>query len=283
MDYHVNWDAHERNISEAFHSLRKDEHFCDVTLACEDRQFQAHKVVVSASSSFFEQILKSHKHPSPLIFLKGVEANHMELLLDFMYGGEVHVKAEELENFLKAGDEFGVKGLSSTNRAPESSKDEMQQSSSQEKEDQTEDRLPNHCTSFKSDTLFTPVQGLGGLNSTTDKKVASTSQDIAEDNLVKPDASQMQAIKKGSQWGKSSNASELQCSSTDLVDKHISQRSDKYHCKLCDYSSTHRFNVKKHVEGTHRLGVGWDCEKCGKHFKHQDFFCQHTRKTKCAK
>ena len=59
----MNWDAHERNISEAFHSLRKDEHFCDVTLACEDRQFQAHKVVLSAGSSFFEQILKRHMHP----------------------------------------------------------------------------------------------------------------------------------------------------------------------------------------------------------------------------
>ena len=114
MEYHVKWDKHERNISAAFQSLRHDEHLCDVTLACEGRQFQAHKVVLSAGSSFFEQVLKTHKHPSPLIYLKGVEANHMQLLLNFVYCGEVALKQDVLENFLKTGDELGVRGLTST-------------------------------------------------------------------------------------------------------------------------------------------------------------------------
>ena len=110
-NYHLNWDNHQINISLAFRSLRKDEHFNDVILACENRQFQAHKVVLSASSTFFEQILKSHKHPSPLIYLKDVEAKNMELLLDYMYSGELSLKQDELENFLKTGQELGVKGL----------------------------------------------------------------------------------------------------------------------------------------------------------------------------
>jgi len=114
MVYLVNWDGHKRNISEAFHSLRKDEHFCDVALACKDRQFQAHKVVLSTGSLFFEQILKSHKHSNPLLYLKGVEANHMELLLDFMYCGEVSVKEEELESLIQTAEELGVRGLAST-------------------------------------------------------------------------------------------------------------------------------------------------------------------------
>ena len=111
MEYLLNWDKHGRSISEAFQSLRHDEHLCDVTLACEGLQFQAHKVVLSAGSSFFDQVLKTHTHPSPLIYLKGVEANHIKLLLDFMYSGEVGLKQDVLENFLKTGDELGVKGL----------------------------------------------------------------------------------------------------------------------------------------------------------------------------
>merc|ERR1719341_2934926 len=102
----------------AFFGLRKDEFFCDVTLACEDRQFQAHKIVLSAGSSFFEQILKSHKHPSPLVYLKGVKAERMMLLLDFMYSGEVMLKQEELENFLKTGEELGVRGLAPSKSTP---------------------------------------------------------------------------------------------------------------------------------------------------------------------
>ena len=53
MECRVNWDKHERNISEAFQRLRKDEHFYDVTLASEEHQFQAHRVVLSGGSSFF--------------------------------------------------------------------------------------------------------------------------------------------------------------------------------------------------------------------------------------
>ena len=55
MEYHVKWDKHERNIGEAFQSLRHDEHLCDVTLACEGLQFQAHKVVLLASNLIVEK------------------------------------------------------------------------------------------------------------------------------------------------------------------------------------------------------------------------------------
>ena len=99
-NYHLNWDNHQINVSLAFSSLRKDEHFNDVTLACENRLFQAHKVVLSASSTFFEQILKSLKHPSPLVYLKDVEAKNMELLLDYMYSGELTLKQDELQGSL---------------------------------------------------------------------------------------------------------------------------------------------------------------------------------------
>ena len=101
----LSWDNHQKNIGEVFCSLRKNKFFCDITLACEDRQFQAHKVVLSAGSSFFEQILMSHEHPSPLVYLKGVEAKHMNMLLDFMYFGEVALEQEELEGFMRSGED----------------------------------------------------------------------------------------------------------------------------------------------------------------------------------
>ena len=53
--YRLSWDNHQKNISEAFNSLRKDEHFCDVTLVCEERQFQAHKVVLLAGNLIVEK------------------------------------------------------------------------------------------------------------------------------------------------------------------------------------------------------------------------------------
>ena len=110
-EFLLTWDNHWKNASEAFSSLRKDEFFCDVTLACQDQQFKAHKVVLAASSRFFEKVLQNHKHPNPLIYLKGVEVKHMEWLLDFMYCGEVSLQQVEVEDFLRAGEELSVKGL----------------------------------------------------------------------------------------------------------------------------------------------------------------------------
>ena len=50
----LRWNDFENNISVAFRELREDKDFFDVTLACDDEQIQAHKVILSACSPFFE-------------------------------------------------------------------------------------------------------------------------------------------------------------------------------------------------------------------------------------
>jgi len=109
--YCLRWQAHEKNLRKLFRNLRSDEHFCDVTVACEDLQFQAHKVVLSASSQFFNSILVKHSHPYPLLYLSGVKASDMKSLLDFMYSGEVTVDVDRLQSFIAAAKELKIQGL----------------------------------------------------------------------------------------------------------------------------------------------------------------------------
>ena len=40
----LKWSDFEKNISKGFKELKNEEDFVDVTLACEGRQIQAHKV-----------------------------------------------------------------------------------------------------------------------------------------------------------------------------------------------------------------------------------------------
>ena len=42
----------------SFRSLKEEEDFIDVTLSCEERQYSAHKVVLSACSPYFRKLLK---------------------------------------------------------------------------------------------------------------------------------------------------------------------------------------------------------------------------------
>jgi len=107
----LRWNDFENNISSAFRELRDDKDFFDVTLACDDEQIQAHKVILSACSPFFRNVLRRNPHQHPLLYLKGVKYTDLQSVLNFMYHGEVNVAQEELNSFLAVAEDLRVKGL----------------------------------------------------------------------------------------------------------------------------------------------------------------------------
>ena len=107
----LRWNDFESNISVAFRELREEKDFFDVTLACEDSQVSAHKVILSACSPFFRNVLRKNPHQHPLLYLKGVKYQELLSVLNFMYQGEVNVAQEELNSFLAVAEELRVKGL----------------------------------------------------------------------------------------------------------------------------------------------------------------------------
>ena len=111
--FNLNWKEHGLNISRTIHSLRDDDHLCDITIACEEGLFLGHKIVLYASSLLFRNILRKHTHPHPLISLKNVTGRDMASLLDFMYFGEVKLEKEQLSSFSAAAEEMKVLGLTS--------------------------------------------------------------------------------------------------------------------------------------------------------------------------
>lgn len=54
----LRWNNYRTNITAEFEVLREGEHFVDVTLACDGRQLKAHKVVLSACSPYFKDLLQ---------------------------------------------------------------------------------------------------------------------------------------------------------------------------------------------------------------------------------
>jgi len=111
----LKWNDFESNISGAFKDIRDAKDFFDVTLACDDDQLQAHKVILSACSPFFRNILKRNPHQHPLLYLKGVKYSDLQSVLNFMYHGEVNVAQDELNSFLAVAEELRVKGLTQNN------------------------------------------------------------------------------------------------------------------------------------------------------------------------
>ena len=84
----------------AFGNLRGSNDFSDVTLACEDGQeYEVHKVILAASSPFFQRLLERNTHPHPLIFMRGLKSEDLSAILDFLYCGEANVFQENLDSF----------------------------------------------------------------------------------------------------------------------------------------------------------------------------------------
>ena len=85
----LKWNDFESNISGAFRELRDEKDFFDVTLACDDNQIKAHKVIISACSPFFRNVLRQNPHQHPLLYMRGVSFTDLQSVLTFMYQGEV--------------------------------------------------------------------------------------------------------------------------------------------------------------------------------------------------
>ncbi|KAK9752440.1 BTB/POZ domain [Popillia japonica] len=123
----LRWNNFQANITSQFETLRDDEDFTDVTIACEGQRLQAHKVVLSACSPFFKELFKelfkSNPCPHPIIFMRDVEAQHIVALMEFMYAGEVNVAQAHLSTFLKTAESLKIRGLTDTSASGEHSKE----------------------------------------------------------------------------------------------------------------------------------------------------------------
>ena len=110
---YLRWTDFESNISGALRELREDQGFYDVTLACDEDQIQAHKVIlfwlqlsqinsqmfemfliaipefqaqviIAACSPFFRTVLQRNPHSHPLLYLKGVHCARCTALCTFL-------------------------------------------------------------------------------------------------------------------------------------------------------------------------------------------------------
>ena len=107
----LQWNDFQENIRNAFGSLREDNDFADVTLACEDgQQVEAHKVILAASSPFFQKLFGRNKHPRPLIYMRGMKSEDLLVMVDFLYRGEANVFQENLDSFLAIAEELQLRG-----------------------------------------------------------------------------------------------------------------------------------------------------------------------------
>merc|ERR1712129_611692 len=108
----LKWNEFEANIRDSFKILKEEERLFDVTLATDDGQhMQAHKMVLSVGSHFFNDVFLKTNHSNMLIYLKGISSAELEPVVDFLYNGEAFFSEDYLTTFLGTAKELQIKGL----------------------------------------------------------------------------------------------------------------------------------------------------------------------------
>ena len=253
----LQWNSFNENANSAFRRLREDKEFTDVTLVCEDgQQMEAHKVILAASSPFFEEILQKSKHPRPLIYLRGYQTRDFVSILDFLYFGEANVFQEDLDSFLAIVEEIKLKGLTG-------------QTSSEILEEQEKNKYSEPVTpETKSQELLTdspdrrkdliPNTQVDVERLTVSKVFAIPNQSTAALQLLDEKVKSM--MEKGQKMIQYGNV--------------MSRQASSYICKVCGKEGL-KHHIIGHIEANHLEGMSLPCNMCDKSLSSRNSLREH--------
>lgn len=111
QQFSLRWNNYLRHVTSAFDALRCQEDLVDVTLCCEGKKIRAHKMLLSACSTYFKDIFKENPCQHPVIIFRNVRYEDLWAIINFMYHGEVNIVQEQLASFLTTAELLEVQGL----------------------------------------------------------------------------------------------------------------------------------------------------------------------------
>ena len=218
------------------------------------QQIDAHKIILTASSPFFMNILKTNKHSKPLIYLKGFKAKAMLSLIDFIYHGLADVYQDDLDEFLLKAEELQLRGLT------------------KEDDKEEDDKLK----------LISKAQGntsLNKYNNTTTEKIEIGTKLHKAQNFPNKTTTVMTTSSSPAQMSFSGGSAEdLKATLWSM----ISLNGSIFTCTVCGKTKD-KFTDKRatlqmewHVESMHMEGISHDCTRCDQTFRSTNTLHKHT-------
>ena len=122
--YCLKWSTSSQIIQTFLSDCYKTSDLSDVTLVCDDLQtFKAHKLILSAFSPVFKAIISTISDLSTsVIYLKGIQNQEIQALIELMYLGETNVDNERLEHILDVFKNLRIDGINDWNKRALSNK-----------------------------------------------------------------------------------------------------------------------------------------------------------------
>ena len=213
------------------------------------------KLILIASSPFFQNILRKNKHPHPLIYMRGVRSVNISAMMDFLYFGEANVHPENLDIFLQLAEELQLKGLRG-NWA------EKEGNVCQEPPIQSpQPKLHKLGPTSKNNNFKKNVSLQNGQNQTVNEKSLALVNDTTNNTDLESLDKQVKSMMRLS----------------DNTDPRNKKYGKARFCNVCGKEGS-MADIMNHIEGNHISGISIPCDLCEKLCKSRNALRSHKSK-----
>ena len=287
------WSEFELQRNIELKEIRDSSDLFDVTIACDDDQVGAHKLMLSAGSKFFQKILQKTQSSHPFLYIRGCKVEEMKSILDFLYYGEASVEQGDVQNFMSLAQDLQIKGFEISDYIAD---DHVYETESQK----GKSKIRTQIGEIEEKPSSKPTQSLYEfLQTSSDHRKISIEQEVNSKNLetqsnntVQVDPINLVVVEDDEQ--NESNIGTLDLQEID-DDNSVSEQSatlieldgkreniaikideNKYQCEVCWKTYTTKGHLKMHAD-VHFPDYTYPCKYCGKMFKVRETLRAHTR------
>ncbi|GLG94059.1 Zinc finger protein chinmo [Gryllus bimaculatus] len=108
----VSWKGYTSELATVYKNLLDDNFLVDCTIFAEGQALKAHRLVLSACSSYFHMLFHEEPAKHPFIVLVDVTFDTLKAVIDFMYQGETQIPEGNFQAFLTLAQSLQIKSLS---------------------------------------------------------------------------------------------------------------------------------------------------------------------------
>ena len=235
--FSLKWNDYQLKGNRALSEFRNTTDLSDVTLITDDKvKFSAHKIILSACSNMFKFIFKDNTHAHSLLYLSSVSSENLQLILDYMYNGEVNLFQEQLDSFLESAQKLEEEGM-----------------------------LGAKADHFNEEDSSKPIDIMQDLDN-----------ELEERQIVETECAQRRQIPRTPLNDITKfNVGSLTPEEIEQKTKDLYERKGKvFSCLACEYTTSERANVRMHIE-VHFDGLLYTCSICSKEFRSKNSLIKH--------
>ena len=241
---------------------------CDVTLVSDDQKpFQAHRYILSFFSPVLKNILLNNPHSHPLVYLRGVNFQELDSILQLIYFGKTSVHHSNFKSFAQAAKDLQIKKLAEdiisyhiptdTRNDVDNNYDPVNESIREQNENKADNEYSERSSSNHADNIIIgiPPEPRNNVdNNYCEYTERNTS--IYTDKIKNYQQGFSKQLYKCEEC-------DISYKNRDGLSYHTKSRHEGiyYSCKYCGYKFARRTHLKTHEESIHE-GVKYACDHC---------------------